>query len=96
MVVIGAFARVEVERVDSVQQKIDAMPGVSTFDLGDEKKVGILVEAAHMEAAHRVLTRDLREVEGVLGVWPVYVHDEAEPDEVRQAVTGLSETAERK
>ncbi len=88
MVVIGAFARIELDEADSVHKRLDALRGVSTFDLGDRKKVGILVEAEDMDGAHRVLTRDLRAVEGVLGVWPVYVHDEAEPEDVRQAVTG--------
>jgi len=88
MVVVGAFARIELDKVDSINESFDAMPGVSTFDLGDDKKMGILVESDDMDSAHRVLTRDLRAVEGVLGVWPVYVHDEAELEEVRQATAG--------
>lgn len=77
MAVVGAFARIETERIEQVRGELARLEGVETFDLGDPMKVGILIEAGDLDAAHETLTRDVTAVEGVLGVWPVSVHLEA-------------------
>jgi hypothetical protein len=78
MSIVGAFARIE---TTEVRARLDALDGVDTFDLADPEKVGLLIEADGLDAAHELLTKRIVAVEGVLGVFPIYVNDEeiAEP-----------------
>lgn len=86
--VVGAYARIDPDEASKVRDRLRALPGVTTFDLDEPAKIGLLVESEDMDGAHRLLTRTVRGTEGVWGVWPVYAHQE--DDEVEAA------TAERK
>jgi nitrate reductase NapAB chaperone NapD len=76
MVVVGAYARIELSEESRVPQRLEALEGVSTFPLGDAGKIGILVEAESLDEAHARLSKEIRELEGVRGVFPVYVNAE--------------------
>jgi hypothetical protein len=79
MPLVGAFARIDVSDQKTVRQRLRGLGDVETFDVGDPGKVGLLIEVPDLDAAHEMLTRQLRAIEGVLGVWPVSVHlDEPE------------------
>jgi len=78
MAVVGAFARVDISNVEAVRQRLADVPGVTPFDLGEVGKIGLVIEAADLDAANEMLRVEIREIEGVLGVWPVYAH--MEPD----------------
>jgi hypothetical protein len=84
MPIIGAFARVEPDRAESARVQLEALEAVETFDLGTPEKVGILIDAADLDAAHTLVTSTIPDVEGIMGVWPVYVNNE-------DGVEGLSE-----
>ncbi|HEB60941.1 MAG TPA: hypothetical protein ENJ06_03855 [Phycisphaeraceae bacterium] len=81
MATVGAFARVEMESAEEVEKRLDAIPGVETFSLEERGKVGLIIEADDLDAAHALLTGPVRHAEGVMGVWPsyVYVDDEDSP-----------------
>ena len=76
MTIVGAYLRVREPQIAAARQGLGAMAGVTTFDLDEPGTIGVLVEAATLDDAHAVVTRDLPAIDGVLGVWPVYVHDD--------------------
>ena len=78
MAIVGAFARVETEQVTACRGELDLLDGVSTFDLDDPDKLGVLIEAESLNEAHALITESVRTTVGVLGVWPVYVNTEDE------------------
>jgi nitrate reductase NapAB chaperone NapD len=61
-----------------VRKRLTAVSGVTLFDLGEVGKIGLVIEAGDLDEAHRKLRVEIREIEGVLGVWPVYAHMEPE------------------
>ena len=85
--VVGAYARIEIAGAAATVDRLGALPGVETFDLDDPGKVGLLIEAEDLDGAHEALTRRVRGARGVLGVWPIYVHDESDPEAARKAVS---------
>lgn len=78
MAIVGAFARIESTNASSCQSALDELDGVSTFDIEDPDKLGVLVEAKSLNEAHDTITTTIRSTPGVLGVWPVYVNTEDE------------------
>ncbi len=89
MAVVGAFARVDPKDVPATRARLEQLDGVSIFDLDEPPKVGILIEADDIDTAHAILTRQVKVVDGVWGVWPIYVHaepDEVDAEQVQQAV----------
>lgn len=78
MPVVGAFARVKNEGLETTVRGLESIEGVSTFEIEAPGKVGLLIEAESLDNAHQVLTDNVRSVEGVLGVWPVYANIEDE------------------
>jgi nitrate reductase NapAB chaperone NapD len=78
MAIVGAYARIDGEASPEVRQRLSAFPNVELFDLADPGKVGLIVEAESLDHAYALVRHDLRRVNGVLGVWPVYVHTEDE------------------
>ncbi len=80
MAVVGVFARIDLERTSSCRDALEGFGGVSTFDVDDPDKLGILVEADSLDDAHATITKNIRSTPGVLGVWPVYVNTEDEQD----------------
>jgi len=78
MAIVGAFARIESDLASSCQSALEELSGVSTFDIEDQDKLGVLVEAESLNEAHSTITTSVRNTPGVLGVWPVYVNIEDE------------------
>ena len=83
-VVVGAWARVDPDSPEAVRRRLDELAGVSTFDLEDSHKLGILIEATSLDEAYRILRRDVEAAEGVLGAWPASVHLDTEGSNVEQ------------
>lgn len=83
MAVVGAYIRVEIESAEAVREQLAGMDGISTFNLGDAGKVGLVIEAPDLDKAHAKLSKEVQGLEGVLGAWPIYANfetDEEEPD----------------
>ncbi len=80
MAIVGAFARVDSGQNASCQRLLCELAGVSTFEINDPDKVGILIEADTLDQAHSMVSQKIRSIPGVLGVWPVYVNTEDEQD----------------
>lgn len=79
MVIVGAYARIDASKASAVIEGLELLDGVETFALEDEGKLGLVIEGTDLAAAHGRLDRDVRAVQGVLCVWPVYVHHD--PDQ---------------
>lgn len=71
---VGILARVDRVSNPRLVQDLDGMDGVSTFEVGDPGKLGILLESGSTEDAHRILTERIGNWAGVLATWPVYSH----------------------
>lgn len=78
MAIVGAFARIDSDLASSCESALQELGGVSTFDVEDPDKLGVLVEAESLNDAHSTITTTIRNTPGVLGVWPVYVNIEDE------------------
>ena len=78
MVVVGALVRLEIQLRDRATQLLDQLEGVSTFSIGERGRIGVIVEADSIRAAHARLTEQIQAVPGVLAVWPVFAHYAAE------------------
>lgn len=78
MAVLGVLARVEVEHRDRVFGALERLDGVTPFWIGEPGRIGIVVEADTLQAAHTRLLDQLQSTPGVLGTWPVFVHAEDE------------------
>ncbi|RMF75547.1 MAG: hypothetical protein D6744_13340 [Planctomycetota bacterium] len=74
MVTVGAFARIDAAHRAELTQSLARLEGVETFDLGDEGKLGLLIESNSLDAAHELLATRIEPRNGVLCVWPVFVH----------------------
>ena len=85
MAIVGAFARVEIDQYPRAESDLNAIEGVSTFDLEEPGKVGLLVETGDLDEAHGIIKHTIPAVPGVLGVWPVYANIEDEADEAYEA-----------
>ena len=97
MAIVGAFARVEIAGFNRCVAGLDAVDGVSTFPLDAPGKVGLLIEAGSLEDAHRIITKQIPTVQGVLGVWPVYASaEEEEQTEVAAAEFAPDEPTRRR
>lgn len=84
MAVVGAYARIDRSEEALVPARLEALEGVSTFNLDEPGKLGVLIEAESLDAAHALLLQSIEKLEGVLGVFPVYAHAEPEEDEVQR------------
>ncbi len=73
---VGAFVRVDVETAVEVRDRLAQVVGVTLFDLDEPAKVGLVIEARSLDAAQDKVTQEIKQVEGVLGVWPVYTNFE--------------------
>ncbi len=81
LVIVGVLARIDVSDAAGVRDRLNGMDGVETFDLPEPEKLGILIEAPGIDAAHQRLCRDVDPTEGVLGTWPVSLEfDQEQPD----------------
>ncbi|MDP6849478.1 MAG: hypothetical protein QGH51_04500 [Planctomycetota bacterium] len=83
MAIVGAFARIEPGLQKRAEVALTAIQGVSTFELEDSSKLGILVETDSLESAHEIIRYQIESIDGVLGVWPSYANIEDEVEEVQ-------------
>ncbi|NOX53590.1 MAG: chaperone NapD [Planctomycetes bacterium] len=81
MAVIGVLARVEVAERDCVVASLGRIEGVTPFLIDEPGRIGLVVEADTLEAAHKRLVDEIDPTPGVLGTWPVFVHAENETAE---------------
>jgi len=79
MTVLGVLARVSTDDRQQAVDVLEQLPGVSTFSVGEEERVGILIESEDVDNAHRTLKESVARVPGVLGTWPVFSHFGDEP-----------------
>ncbi|MFG0253316.1 MAG: hypothetical protein ACF8NJ_10635 [Phycisphaerales bacterium JB038] len=84
MPTVGAYARIDLDAVAETREALSQLAGVTLFDLDEEGKVGLLVEAADLDGAHSTITNEVHGVDGVLGVWPIYVDVEDLDDDARR------------
>jgi hypothetical protein len=81
LVVVGVVARVDTKDSTGVRRRLETIEGVETFDLPVPEKLGILIEARGIDAAHRRLCDEVDQTDGVLGTWPVALEiDDSEVD----------------
>ncbi|MBC8405917.1 MAG: hypothetical protein H8E15_11865 [Planctomycetes bacterium] len=71
---VGILARVDEEANPGLRTELDGMSGVSTFEVGEEGKLGILLRAESTDQAHHRLRHDIEGANGILAAWPVYTH----------------------
>ncbi len=72
MVTVGVFVRAWSEQLNEVAGRLDALDGVSTFDLEDPGGIGVLLQGFEPDEAYEKLTGEVMAVEGVLAAWPVH------------------------
>jgi len=87
MATVGVYARIDTSQAPTIREDLNQLPGVSTFELDDPQKLGLIIEAPSVRAAHDVLTEDVAALRGVLAAWPVYMNVEDELPEQEEAVT---------
>ena len=73
LVIVGVLARIETGESTAVRRRLNALEGVETFDLPETERLGVLIEADSLDAAHARLDADVRTTAGVLGTWPVSI-----------------------
>ena len=78
-VVVGVLARVDQATRDATAEELESLSGVSTFDVGDEYKLGVLIESSTVDEAKGVFEQQIETTPGVLAAWPVFIHEEEEP-----------------
>ena len=75
MALIGILARIDRTQRERVSAHLEALPGVSLFPVGEEGRIGILVERESLAASHAALKDEIELVPGVLAAWPVFSYD---------------------
>jgi nitrate reductase NapAB chaperone NapD len=71
---VGILARVDFDSNPNLCQDLSQIVGVRTFEVGDSGKLGLLLEAESVAAAHHILRNEIEKVGGILAAWPVYSH----------------------
>jgi len=80
MAVVGVLARVELGQQQQLIQRLEQLEGVEPISIGEEERIGIIIEAESIEAAHRCLTDQVLGLPGLLYAWPVFLHAEDDID----------------
>ena len=75
-VVVGVLTRVEPSLREKVIRLLGDLSSVSTFEVGDDLKLGALIETATLDEAKTVLEQQIETIPGVLAGWPVFIHQE--------------------
>lgn len=71
---VGILARVDESSNPELRKDLEQMPGISTFEVGQDGKLGILLRAESTDQAHHRLRHEIEEANGILAAWPVYTH----------------------
>ena len=74
MTTVGAYARIDLGCAAAIREELAQLDGVELFELDEPGKLGLIVEADDLDAAHTMLTCDVTQTPGVMGVWPIYVN----------------------
>jgi hypothetical protein len=77
-VVLGVLARIDGRSREPIESNLCAHAGVSVFSVGDEQRLGILIEGDSLASARACLHDQVESTPGVLAAWPVFVQDESE------------------
>ena len=77
MTVIGALVRLKETQHNAARQRLEQLPGVTPFDLGDASRLGLVIECDRLDDAYRLLDKDIRGAPGVLCVYPAYAEFES-------------------
>lgn len=72
MTIIGALVRVEKTQHGAAWQCLARLPGVTPFAVDDTTRLGLVIECDQLDDAYRLLDKDIRDVPGVLCVYPMY------------------------
>lgn len=88
MAIVSALIRVDGGAHEAVRGRLSALTGVTVFTLDEPDRMGLVIEAPDMDAAHAVLCDDVETTEGVLGAWPAYAHLEPDGVEADAGTTG--------
>lgn len=78
MAIIGVLARVDVGRRQQTVDHLVGLPGVETFSVGEDERIGILIEQPTFARARQTLVEQVESAPGVLCAWPVFNHFEEE------------------
>jgi nitrate reductase NapAB chaperone NapD len=78
MATVGAYVRIDTEELANIRDQLSRLNGVEPFDLEQPGTLGVIVEAKDIDAAHAMLTEQVRAIAGVHGAWPLYVNIEDE------------------
>lgn len=87
-VVLGVLARVDRRTRDAVEQHLTGRAGVSVFAVDDPCQMGILIEEDGLPAAEATLRDWVQTTPGILGAWPVFLHDESNAGESNPSSRG--------
>jgi hypothetical protein len=72
MALIGILARIERTQRARIVAHLGGLPGVSLFPVGEEGRIGILVERDTLTESHAALKNEIETVSGLLAAWPVF------------------------
>jgi len=89
--IASLVADISITKVEEASMAIEALSFVEIPVRGKGGKLVILIDAPSMKDLVRI-TDDIRDMEGVLSLLPVYQHDEADPgkeDQVQNLKIGL-------
>ncbi len=73
IVIVGVRARVSDPDRAVVKEHLVALPRVETFEVAAAPRMGFVIEAPDLDAAHTCLRGEIDTIPGVLGTWPVSV-----------------------
>ncbi len=99
MAIAGVLARVETEHKAAICAALELLDGVTTFDVEpkeeeDGSQVGVLVEGENINDIHGKVMGQVRQTEGVLCAWPVYMDFESDPCSIELADGEMLENSE--
>jgi hypothetical protein len=77
-VVLGVLARIDGRSREPIEANLRAYAGVSVFSVGDEQRLGILIEGESLAEAQACLHDQVELTPGILAAWPVFAQDESE------------------
>jgi nitrate reductase NapAB chaperone NapD len=81
MAVVGALLRMHLSERGRIIRELQHLPGVSTFSVEEQERIGLVLEGPSLEELHSVLTTEIAAMPGVLGVWPAFAHCESEDED---------------
>ena len=80
-VVLGVLLRVDPVRLNAIAARLERMPAVTPFSVGEAERIGVLVEAESIGEAHKRLQSEIETIPDVWGAWPVFCHCDQQQQE---------------